>query len=191
MTEGRREERRRGGRKKKYGEGNESQVTSFRLNKKKYAKNRELYRSRIEETIKNVDKEIDRKKKVKKGRGDFKEVKEPKENNKIRDGNEFLINDVNDVIDEILSKEEQSKILNEAETLYGYYGKKEGNNEITDERLLEAEEIKEEAGEEISSGRMRKMSKEEIFEEFKDFVNGTGDFKEFIENKEKKKKIQY
>ncbi|MFX0021725.1 MAG: hypothetical protein ACFE9S_05325 [Candidatus Hermodarchaeota archaeon] len=51
--------RRGRGRKKKYGEGNESQVTSFRVDKKKYRKNKELYRSRIEETIKTVDKEIE------------------------------------------------------------------------------------------------------------------------------------
>ncbi len=67
MEEGGINRKKRGGRKKKYGEGNESQVTSFRLNKKKYAKNRELYRSRIEATIKKVDKEIDRKKILEKG----------------------------------------------------------------------------------------------------------------------------
>lgn len=66
MKEGRRDGIKRGGRKKKYGEGNESQVTSFRLDKKKYTRNRELYRSRIEETIKKVDREIDRKKKLEK-----------------------------------------------------------------------------------------------------------------------------
>jgi hypothetical protein len=64
MKKGKQNGRKKGGRKKKYGEGNESLVTSFRLNKKNYVKNRELYRSRIEETIKNIDKEIDRKKKL-------------------------------------------------------------------------------------------------------------------------------
>jgi hypothetical protein len=67
VEDGKQNGRKKGGRKKKYGEGNESLVTSFRLNKNKYVKNRELYRSRIEKTIKDVDKEIDRKKMVDSG----------------------------------------------------------------------------------------------------------------------------